>query len=72
MPATKAITTDYDPRYDRAQTIEGAQGRYISADLPDYDVVALEADLERLLIRGENPDRNAMDEHKAFLGATTV
>lgn len=49
-------TTDYDPRYDRAQTVRGAKARYLSEDL-EYDEAMLEADLERLLDSGENPDR---------------
>jgi len=52
-----AQTTDYDPRYDRAQTVKGAKARYVSDDLPEYGEQMLEADLERLLNNGENPDR---------------
>ena len=55
--ATVAETTDYDPRYSRAQTVEGAKARYVSDDLPDYGILDLERDVERLLDEGENPDR---------------
>lgn len=60
-----ATTPDYDPRYDRAQTVAGAKARYVQLD--GYTLAKLESDLERLLSGGENPDRNALDEHKAFL-----
>lgn len=50
-------TTDYDPRFDRAQTVEGAKARYVSHDLPGYDEDALEDDLERLFLDGMNPDK---------------
>lgn len=55
MPVSE--TTDYDPRFDRAQTVDGAQARYVSDDCPDYGEAMLEADLERLLSGGEYPDR---------------
>lgn len=45
-----AETTDYDPRYDRAQSIEGAKARYLD-DVLEYDEADLERDLERLLDR---------------------
>lgn len=46
--STVADTTEYDPRYERAQTVDGAKARYVTDDV-DYDEDALEADLERLL-----------------------
>jgi len=49
-----AETTPYDPRYDRAQTVEGAKARYVYRE--NYTERDLEADLERLLTRGEHPD----------------
>lgn len=42
-------TMYYDPRFDRAQTVEGAKARYISDNFPEYDEDMLEADLDRLL-----------------------
>jgi hypothetical protein len=41
-------TTDYDPRYDRAQSITGAKARHVDRGLK-YDVSDLERDLTRLL-----------------------
>lgn len=51
-------TTDYDPRYERAQTVEGAKARYVSDDLPDYDLDDLERDVARILDEGDHPDRS--------------
>jgi hypothetical protein len=56
VAARTAETPEYDPRYDRAQTVEGAKARYLSDDLPDYDLDAFEADVERLLEQGDHPD----------------
>jgi hypothetical protein len=61
VAARTAETPDYDPRYDRAQNVEGAKARYLSGDLPDYDLDAFEADVERLLEQGDYPDRTAED-----------
>ncbi len=41
-------TLDYDPRYDHAQSVEGAKARYMDSDL-SYDESDLEEDLERLI-----------------------
>jgi hypothetical protein len=49
-------TPDYDPRYDRAQTVAGAKARYADPNAPKYDLAALERDLERLLTEGDLPD----------------
>lgn len=49
-----ADTPNYDPRYDRAQTVNGAKARYV--ELQDYTESDLESDLERLLTDGPNPD----------------
>lgn len=57
-----AETTDYDPRYDRAQTVEGAKARYVSDDLPDYGLDMLEADVARVLVEGDYPDRDGREE----------
>jgi hypothetical protein len=57
-----AETTDYDPRFERAQTVEGAKARYVSDDLPDYGIDMLEADIARVLEQGENPDRRERPE----------
>jgi len=54
--ATTAETTGYDPRYERAQTIEGAKARYVADDCPAYGIERLEADIERLLRGGDHPD----------------
>jgi hypothetical protein len=43
-----AATHEYDPRYERARTVTGAQARYV-ADETDYDIDDLEPDLDRLL-----------------------
>jgi len=51
-----ADTPEYDPRYDRAQTVDGAQARYVSHET-DYSLVQLEADIDRILRQGEYPDR---------------
>lgn len=48
-------THDFDPRYDRAQSVDGAKARYVSHDLA-YDVHDLERDLDRLLWEGETDD----------------
>lgn len=42
-------TSDFDPRYSRAQTIEGAKARYLNED--GYDLGDLEDDLDRLMDR---------------------
>jgi formyltetrahydrofolate hydrolase len=74
MPGT-AETTDYDPRYDRGQTVAGAKARYVDPDL-DYDEQNLERDVARVLAEGDYPDRDdssglrALDE--PLLGGTTV
>ena len=52
-----AETTDYDPRFERAQTVEGAKARYVSDDLPDYGIDDLERDVGRVLEQGRNPDK---------------
>lgn len=57
-----ATTHDYDPRYDRAQTIEGAKARYVAEELPEYSLKMLEADLERLLDDGAWSDRENVPE----------
>jgi hypothetical protein len=46
-----AKTTEYDPRYNRAQTIEGAKARYVQVN--KYTLADLERDLERILREGE-------------------
>ena len=51
-----AETPEYDPRHDRAQTVEGAKARYLSDDLPGYGLDAFEADVERVLEQGDHPD----------------
>ena len=51
-------THDYDPRFERAQTIDGAKARYVADELPDYGLDALEADVDRLLRVGDGPDMN--------------
>jgi len=51
-----ADTTDYDPRYDRAQTVRGAKARYVDNERPEYGLQMLESDLERLLRGGDLPD----------------
>ncbi len=40
-------STDYDPRFDHAQTVKGAKARYVDDD--GYSIGDLESDLERLL-----------------------
>lgn len=55
--ARGADPPDYDPRYNRAQTVEGAKVRYVSDDLPDYGLDDLERDLTRVLEQGSYPDR---------------
>jgi len=65
--ATTHDTHDYDPRYDRAQTIAGAKARYVTDDLPAYDEAALERDVDRLLTEGDTPDVTAADRAEASL-----
>lgn len=65
-----AETTDYDPRFERAQTVEGAKARYVSDDLPDYGIDMLEADVARVLEQGENPDRR--DRPPRFEGQVVI
>jgi hypothetical protein len=48
-------TPDHDPRYDRAQTVDGAKARYVHSD--DYTIQQLESDVDRILTEGENPDK---------------
>lgn len=55
MAANTSRTHDYDPRYDRAQTADGAKARYVQLD--DHPLAKLELDIERILSEGENPDR---------------
>lgn len=57
MPISE--TTDYDPRYERAQTIEGAEARWLDQD--GYTEVDLERDIERLIETSEYPDRDRPD-----------
>ena len=47
-------TPEFDPRTNRAQTVEGAKARYIQQDT--YSLTDLEADVERVLEEGEYPD----------------
>ena len=66
-----AETTDYDPRYDRGQTVAGAKARYVDPNL-DYDGQDLERDIARVLASGDYPDRErdrALDV-PIFEGAT--
>jgi len=56
----KSKTQDYDPRYDRAQSISGAKARYVELD--GYDIADLEADIERIQEQGENPDKGPIFE----------
>jgi len=49
-------TTDYDPRYDRAQSVEGAKARYVDDQLA-YSLADMERDVARVLQEGANPDR---------------
>lgn len=49
-------TPDYDPRYERAQTVEGAKARYVAEDV-DYSLLDLERDVARILDEGPNPDK---------------
>ena len=71
--STVSETTEYDPRYDRAQTIGGAKSRYISHD-QEYTLSDLERDIGRILTEGENPDKTVEDElyDVALLGSTKV
>lgn len=69
--ARTAETTDYDPRYSRAQTVEGAKARYVSDDLPDYDEDDLERDVARVLDEGDYPDRDGRDR-PAFEGQVVM
>jgi hypothetical protein len=62
-----ADTPDYDPRFDRAQTIDGAKARYVADDLPEYDIQMLEADVDRILRGGENPDATARTDARECL-----
>ena len=62
-----ATTHDYDPRYDRAQTIDGAKARYVSDDLPEYGIDMLEADVGRLLRGGDTPDVSPEDRARESL-----
>ena len=50
--ATVYETSDYDPRYKRPRTIEGAKARYVEFG-NGYGIEDFEADVERLLKRGE-------------------
>jgi len=71
MLANVSETHDYDPRHDRAQSVDGAKARYVTDDLPEYDEDALERDLERLMTGGENPDRRerpTIETQEAVLG----
>jgi len=47
----RSDTHNYDPRYDRAQTVEGAKARYVENDT-GYDIGDLEADIMRILTEG--------------------
>lgn len=64
---TVAETSDFDPRYERAQTIDGAKARYVSDDFPDYGETMLEGDIDRLLREGEYPDK---DDEPTLEGCT--
>jgi hypothetical protein len=47
-------TPEFDPRTERAQTIDGAKARYVQQD--EYTLTDFEADVERVLEEGEYPD----------------
>lgn len=53
---TKTKTHDYDPRYDKAQTIDGAAARFLDEEL-DYDSDDLERDLHEIIVEGREPSR---------------
>lgn len=56
--ARTADTHDYDPRFNRAQTVAGAKARYVDPEL-DYTLDDMERDIGRLLSGGEWPDADA-------------
>jgi len=58
-------TPDYDPRAERAQTIDGAKARYVQQG--GYTLEDYERDVERLLIDGEYPDKPPMLEGQVVL-----
>ena len=60
-------TPDYDPRFERAQTVEGAKARYVSDDSPGYGIVELERDIGRVLREGENPDVRGYGQSEVVL-----
>lgn len=51
----RATTSEYDLRFDRAQTVDGAKARYVA--IASYTLADLERDVGRILRRGEYPDR---------------
>jgi hypothetical protein len=59
-------TPEFDPRTDRAQTVEGAKARYIQQDT--YSLDDLEADVERLLEEGEYPDTSPVETFTMDVG----
>lgn len=63
-------TPDYDPRYSRAQTVEGAKARYVAEDV-DYSLLDLERDVARLLDEGDYPD-GSRAETGPILGGQVV
>ena len=50
--ATVSKTSEYDPRYKRARTLEGAKARYVEEG-NGYGIEAFKHDVERLLENGE-------------------
>lgn len=54
-PECRHSTTGYGPRYDRAQTVDGAKERYVDPDT-DYMIEDFERDVERILAGSKNPD----------------
>jgi len=56
MTAELSDTPGYDPRYDRAQTLDGAKARYVQ--LEEYTLANFENDVERILTEGDHPDSN--------------
>lgn len=56
-------TPEHDPRYERAQTIEGAKSKYVGED--EYEIDDLERDVLRILSEGEYPDERGY-------GTTTI
>lgn len=67
----RSETPEYDPRYERAQSVDGAKARYVAHDLA-YDERDLERDLDRLLSSANDDAGEAVDRPDAAVARESL